>query len=191
MKRFALLAAVVGLLSSYATPSLAATVDYIDMGSKIVEMGSTLSPLTAGYEGIVATGAKQNAGNGYALFDSAKVYLAGKTSILFTYTLTETPTVWGTFTSPNDDSGNSRKYEIDTYTLTSNANQFFISIANLTDDVLDFKTALKLKGITNIAAVGTTYSTSPVPLPAALPLFGLGLVGLAGYRRMKKGSVEA
>ncbi len=38
--------------------------------------------------------------------------------------------------------------------------------------------------------IKVTYTVSAVPLPAALPLFGFGLVGLAGIGRMKKGRKE-
>ena len=186
MKRFALLAAVVGLLSSYATPSLAATVDYVDESVAIVQMGTT--PLVAGYEGDVGS-SKSNSSKGFSFYDLASFSLAAQTSILFTYTLAETPTDLRYAITPRGESSGS--YDIEGYASTSVANQFFINIANLTSGALDFTIGLKLKGITDIASVATTYATSPVPLPAALPLFGLGLVGLAGYRRMKKGSVEA
>lgn len=36
------------------------------------------------------------------------------------------------------------------------------------------------------AIYGVAYEVAAVPLPAALPLFGLGLAGLAGYSRRKK-----
>jgi len=188
MKTLTFFSLLGALLVSLAAPASATTLDYKDLSAYTVEMGSATSPLVGGYKGQVATDTKFNSGKGFSTFDAAHVYLSGMTSILFTYTLSQTPSSVGYFITPNGSS--SSNYTIDAYSDSSLPNQYFISVANLTNSILDLKTALKLKGITSLAAVSTMYQTSPVPLPAALPLFGLGLAGLAGYRRKQKKSAD-
>jgi hypothetical protein len=51
-----------------------------------------------------------------------------------------------------------------------------------------YATYLKSNGFTNVTKIGTWQVTSPVPLPATLPLLALGLAGLGGLSRRRKAS---
>lgn len=63
-------------------------------------------------------------------------------------------------------------------------------IQNWSAEVAGFESAFTgflASGILDLTGVSYQVSSvSAVPLPAALPLFGLALVGMAGYRRHKK-----
>jgi len=126
----------------------------------------------------------------FGLYDYvAEGRLAGNTTITFTYNIEPSPVAdwngpvdfWYTPNVPDAD------YLVTT-TQNFDTNVFTLAIANLVDSVLSFTAGIQLAGF--VGTVDTTYNAvSNVPLPAALPLFGLGLVGLAGYRRIKKAAV--
>lgn len=59
------------------------------------------------------------------------------------------------------------------------------SITNLSDKLISFKTTL-IAMLNKYVNLTVSYQVEAVPLPAALPLFGLGLASLAGYRLRKK-----
>ncbi|MDD3183446.1 MAG: VPLPA-CTERM sorting domain-containing protein [Alphaproteobacteria bacterium] len=59
------------------------------------------------------------------------------------------------------------------------------SITNLSAELVSFKTTL-IAFLNQYVGLKVTWNVSSVPLPAALPLFGLGLASLAGYRLRKK-----
>ncbi len=57
-------------------------------------------------------------------------------------------------------------------------------IRNLSAGTLDFASTF-LGVVTGAKSFTITYEVSAVPVPAALPMFGLSLMALAGYRRRK------
>ncbi len=60
------------------------------------------------------------------------------------------------------------------------------TITNLSEFYADFSSFAQLTMPQN-TSIDTSYAVvSAVPVPAALPLFALGLVGIAGYSRKKK-----
>jgi hypothetical protein len=60
-----------------------------------------------------------------------------------------------------------------------------VTITNLANVAANFDSYFLSYNWFHCKKVETTYAVSNVPLPAALPLFGLGLAGLAGYRHRK------
>ncbi len=58
------------------------------------------------------------------------------------------------------------------------------TITNLTNSWVNFATMFL--GILQNGDSSASYHVSAVPLPAALPLFGIGLAGLVGVKRLKK-----
>lgn len=73
------------------------------------------------------------------------------------------------------------------------SNSFIASIVRLpngidtNNNLLDYKLGCITPGTTNIGGTGdcSSLSTSPVPVPPAVLLFGSGLIGLAGLTRRK------
>lgn len=59
------------------------------------------------------------------------------------------------------------------------------TITNLGSDPIQFQTTL-LAWLSKAVGMTVAVAVSSVPLPAALPLFGLGLASLAGFRARKK-----
>lgn len=118
--------------------------------------------------------------------------LASKTAITFTYNVT--PSVVAGLMGPVDfwytpKAVAPTKYSIET-TSDFDKNVFTLMISNLLDSTLSFSAGLVFSPLFQ-GTVDTTYNAvSNVPLPAALPLFGLGLAGLAAYRA-KKSKKEA
>lgn len=72
-----------------------------------------------------------------------------------------------------------------TAALSPNGKIATVVITNLADVAANFKSyyfsALKFGN----GLVSTTYNVAAVPLPAALPLFGMGLIGLTALRRRR------
>jgi len=76
---------------------------------------------------------------------------------------------------------------------TGDSNTIIMSISRIpngidtNDNHLDFESGCLTPGTANIAGTGdcSSLSTSPVPLPPAVLLFGSGLIGLAGLARRK------
>jgi hypothetical protein len=64
-----------------------------------------------------------------------------------------------------------------------------VTIINLADAAASFSSYFL--GLLGSGNVYTTAVVSTVPLPAALPLFGMGLIGLAGYGRRAKAKKDA
>ncbi|NCC02770.1 MAG: VPLPA-CTERM sorting domain-containing protein [Proteobacteria bacterium] len=62
-------------------------------------------------------------------------------------------------------------------------------MTNLSASLANFATYLLGELPTGVALTNVHWVVEAVPLPAALPLFGLGLAGLAGYSRRKKAAV--
>jgi len=62
-----------------------------------------------------------------------------------------------------------------------------ITLSNLADFAVWYQAVLDTELFTNGGTLLASYQTSPVPLPAALPLFGAGLLGLGwfGKKRMR------
>jgi hypothetical protein len=73
------------------------------------------------------------------------------------------------------------------------SNSFIMSISRLAggidtnNNLLDFESGCITPGTANIGGTGdcSSLSTSPVPVPPAVLLFGSGLIGLAGLARRK------
>ena len=144
------------------------------------------------------------------VYDWAEGTLAGKTSILFTYMINPSTSHLSFFGGqPSSTLGNyevplipsafndgAPELELGSFALpgvfktviTQTSDFFFtVLISNLSLGDLDFSTYLKITDAAKLQNVGASWSSAAVvPLPAALPLFGLGLAGLAGYRRLKK-----
>ena len=158
--------------------------DFItDTEASIEMMPNSGTDMVANYKGEIRT---ETQGNKH---DDAYGTLAGGTKITFTYTLTPALTKPGNVDNffISGDAHVEGLYEIEAY-QESDAT-FIISFANFTNAVKKFAAALQLPGYKG--DVTTTYLTeavSAVPLPAALPLFGLGIAGLAGLKRMRKRS---
>jgi hypothetical protein len=60
------------------------------------------------------------------------------------------------------------------------------SLINETDSPMNFRIFLQGNKEADVSSSYHTQAVSNVPLPAALPLFGLGLGGLAVYTRLRK-----
>jgi len=60
-----------------------------------------------------------------------------------------------------------------------------VQVLNLAQNAIYFSVAL-FGSVTGATTLTSTVSASAVPLPAALPLFGLGIASLAGYASRKK-----
>ncbi|MDX9689875.1 MAG: hypothetical protein EOM37_00810 [Proteobacteria bacterium] len=185
MKRLTFLALALATLSS--VPAQAAELSFSSPNSAPVNMNLNGGALTAGYEGDISTVTSAPNGNSYAILDEANLNLAANTKIVFTYTLSSGQAALTTaydFTFVPADI----KPEL---TGFLGSTIFTLALSNLTGQATSFSSiALRLKGITDTTAITTRYTTtslaSAVPLPAALPLFGAGLVGLLGYKRSKK-----
>ncbi len=67
-----------------------------------------------------------------------------------------------------------------------------IVIKNLSDSAMSVMSSLgQLYAQGSIASLSVSYDVSAVPLPAALPMFGFGLLAMAGFRRKKKAELAA
>lgn len=149
------------------------------------------------------------------IYDWAEGSLAGRTSILFTYMINPTTnslsyfggspsSTMGTYEIPLTPSAfadNGPEVILGTFsspglfnTVISQTSDYFFTVllSNISNQALEFATYLKIVSPTSLQTVGASWSSaSIVPLPAALPLFGLGIVGLAGYKRIRKNKKEA
>jgi len=73
-----------------------------------------------------------------------------------------------------------------TASLSSDKTIATVTVTNLSEVAANFKSYLFSPSSSISGLISTTYNVSAVPLPAALPLFGLALAGMAGYSRKKK-----
>ena len=73
---------------------------------------------------------------------------------------------------------------VSTANVSSNAGSLVVK--NLSSSTLNFSSYLWVMIKDVGAKIGYSYTVASVPLPAALPLFGSGLVGLAFVRRRKQ-----
>ena len=188
-----------------AAPANAATVNFtgLDYNMGMVE---------AGDEGIIRTKTREYE-DGYA-YDFAKGILPKLTAITFTYTFSaltgnngyvqgevkykDGP--WRYFVADATDgwSMNQKAFknnplhdtndQLDVSVIASMADDkesATVTITNFSDFTANFKSYFFACDCFWTGKVSTTYAVTSVPLPAALPLFGLGLAGLVGVRRWK------
>ncbi|MFA6280306.1 MAG: VPLPA-CTERM sorting domain-containing protein [Bdellovibrionales bacterium] len=188
-----------------AAPAQAATIDFTGnhdyMG--LVDAGNT---------GTIAT--NTFAGDGGFKYDNVSGLLPSNTAITFSYTFLGSLGQWDYVQGNASYKEAPYRYRVgaDSNGWTLNQEAFRHHGFHDTSDTLDVSVSANMEGdkqtatviITNLAnvaanfdsyflsyrwmregRVATTYAVSSVPLPAALPLFGLGLAGLAGYRRRK------
>lgn len=153
-----------------------------------------MGEVVAGSEGIINTARLdlpkgQNKGHYY---DAAIGSLAPNTRIVFTYTV-KSSTAMDTIHWLMQSTLDGVKFTTNEWDATNRTGVFRgkLIVENLTNAILDFTSTFildrnKVPDGFNIRTRYATSTISEVPLPAALPLFGLGLVGLAGYKRMKK-----
>lgn len=125
-------------------------------------------------------------------YGTATGLLAADTKIYFTYTVDLDKTGSGSWEFVvKDADGNpfAGKIEGETKITSEKDNDMFaaiLALMNPTESAISFKIFLESKKEAIVSPSYRTEQISSVPLPAALPLFGLGLVGLAGYRRARK-----
>ena len=131
----------------------------------------------------------------FFVFDKAWGSLAPNTQISFSYSVAPNwdggvdPYTFSVIPPVSEPAGN---YKVTKSFVTDGeggVTTFSIIIANLMNNPLGFLSSIYLPGYEG--TVTTTYNTTAVPLPAALPLFGLGLIGLAGIKRLKKNKASA
>jgi len=170
-------------------------------------LGTFLNPLEAGASGVIATkttsfGHFGGNRNGY-VYDFARGFLAGNTVIEFTYTMASRN---GSLDNQSNMIGFLSGTGVDSVTSWNKlptierpgkdiiSYQGVLTLANLGSTPLFFSSLLFSFLSQSTLMVNTTYSTmaaSAVPLPAALPLFALGLAGLAGYKLSRKNKTAA
>lgn len=193
------------LALTVASPAQAATADFIgahyNMG--MVSVGDAGSIDTNTFIGV-----------GGLKYDYAYGLLPSNTAITFSYSFLNNIGKWDYVQGDASYKDGSTRYRVgaDSNGWTRNQEAFAGHGFHNTSDVLDVIVSAIMADdkksatvtITNLAAVAanfdsyflsynwlrckkvlTTYAVSNVPLPAALPLFGLGLAGLAGYRYRK------
>jgi len=89
-----------------------------------------------------------------------------------------TGSTWGGYNMGNEESTYVSYTPLTALIVSYDKTEGTITITNLSDFAVWFKVALDTE-IQNLTGdILITYETSPVPLPAALPLFGAGLLGL-------------
>ncbi|HAX90664.1 MAG TPA: hypothetical protein DCY07_00445 [Rhodospirillaceae bacterium] len=163
------LASLIALFSTvFILPAQAATVHDLDL-------------LTAASAGEVVADT-QASGSNY-IYDHAIGSIDKMTQVIFSYAFTPKDNVHASilmnFTNPNP----LLSYEI---TMGPSPGTAQMILKNLSGAAAAFDTYF-LYTKSNLDLV-TTYggaAVANVPLPAALPLFGLGLLGLAGFKRLK------
>ncbi len=125
-------------------------------------------------------------------YGTATGLLAADTKIYFTYNVDLDKTGSGSWEFViTDANGNpfAGTNEGNTKITNDKENDIFtavIALLNPTESAISFKIFLESKKEAFVSPSYRTEQISSVPLPAALPLFGLGLAGLAGYRRVRK-----
>ncbi len=153
-------------------------------------------------------------GDGGWKYDYVQGLLPSNTAITFTYTFLSSLGTWDYVQGDAAYRDGSTRYRtgVDSNGWSRNQEAFAGHGFHNTSDVLDVivyaimaddkkSATVTITNLANVAAnfdsyflsydwfrckkVGATYAVSNVPLPAALPLFGLGLAGLAGYRHRK------
>lgn len=127
--------------------------------------------------------------------------LDSNTKLTITYSISKT----GGYLKLDDDdvvgadgaflSGSNTSFEIapmQTGVTTSFRNDYYhysiiLTLINLGAEAAEFKTYI-MSTLNNlqVSAYVRAEAVAAVPLPAALPLFGLGLAGLAGYKRARR-----
>ncbi len=191
------------LFSVCSRPAAALTVDY---NGPFVTMGS---PLQIGQEGTITGSLKL----GNTVLNTITGYLPENTMIEFTYTfkgkLTPATFLAGTGSYSYDVGGDyyegmagalaNPEVSFSTGSVNGNPsaalamvsaqitglNTATVVIKNFSAGVLDFATLFfgTLKGSKKFEI---SYVVSAVPVPAALPMFGIGLMALTGYGARKK-----
>lgn len=123
-------------------------------------------------------------------YDTATGLLANQTKIVFTYTVELAKNGLGNWEfKPYDGNGNNFAGTVESTPVSWVKDNIFtttFSLINTTGAAITFEALLFSNKLATVTSSFHTESLSSVPLPAALPLFGLGLAGLAGAKRMKK-----
>jgi|GEM_PF-1760548 len=196
MSRLVSVARIMAFAALLALPSAAraAIVDYDveGLGQSVVDMGV----VTAGYEGLVNTVDAVHAvpnDDGYSpnvYYNHASGFLAPNTKLTFTYLLSgaipeEFKSYIGTSAMPLNaevisDWGSDNPMVSLWYANAGTTNvPFSLALAIFTGTGTDFMPP-------GVMTYYQAEAISTVPLPAALPMFALGLAGLAIAKRRKK-----
>lgn len=200
------LAALAAFLLAFAPQTQAAPLD--------------LGALSIGASGEFNNSETNGAIPGQTVYGYAVGTIPSNSYITFTYYFSPSIPMSGSLQSLGAFSETNGVYTY-TYTSTSgglnglltSVSGFPISFANVDPSLMPVQATADLSTgttrVTNLAAAEASFSTyffglmegysldkvryavSAVPLPAALPLFGLGLIGLAGYSRHKRAKALA